>query len=410
MGVDEEVVVIGAGQAGLSISRELSQRGVEHVVLERARIAESWRGRWDSFCLVTPNWTVQLPGGAYDGPDPDGFMPRDDIVGHLERYAASFDAPVREGVAVSLLEPASGGVDGGWVVSTSAGAIAARHVVVASGGYQKPHRPPGWEQLPASLEVMDAESYRNPASVPEGKVLIIGSGQTGCQIAEELSRSGREVFLSCGRAPWMPRRIGDHDFVHWVFKTPFLDSTLADQPSPLARLTANFLASGRDGGHDLNWRTLQAMGVELVGHFRGVDGGDALFANDLADSVAFGDERYMALTGLIRKSCENLGIDAPDMAPPPVFVATPRERVPLDGFGAVIFTSGFRPDYKAWIRPSAAFDEMGFPIQTDGSSTVAPGLHFMGVHFQRKRRSATLFGVAEDAAVLASNLAASLHG
>lgn len=396
-----DVIVIGAGQAGLALGHELSLAGVEYVVLERGRVGESWQRRWDSFCLVTPNWTVQLPGGRYEGDDPDGFMPRDEIVNHLVAYARSFQAPVWEGVNVSALGP---GDDGSFLLHTSLGDIRARQVVLASGGYQRPHRPPGADQLPPSLHVIDAEAYADPESLPPGKVLVIGSGQTGCQLAEDLVDAGRDVFLACGRAPWMPRRFEGRDMVAWVTETPFLEATLADLPNPAARLLANVQATGRRGGHDLHYRTMQAMGVTLLGHFLGVEDGTAHFAPDLAESVAFGDSRYADICTLIRKSCTQRGMRAPEMPPAPPFGASPPERLGLERFGAIIFTSGFRPNFASWVRFPAAFDEMGFPIQENGSSTIVPGLHFMGVHFQRKRKSATFLGVAEDAAVLAERI------
>jgi len=398
-----EVVVVGAGQAGLALSHELSHADVEHIVFERGRVGESWRGRWDSFCLVIPNWTVQLPGGRYKGNDPDGFMPRDEIVDHLVRYADRFEAPVQDGVEVSAV---TGRDDGSFFLSTSSGDVQARHVVLASGAYQKPHRPPAADQLPAHLHVIDAESYTNADELPPGKVLVIGSGQTGCQLAEELAEAGRDVFLACGRAPWMRRSLAGRDTVAWLAETPYLEAKLADLPSPLARLGANAQASGRHGGHDLHYRTLQASGVNLVGHFVGVEDDVAHFAPDLAESVAFGDARFGDLSNLIRASCEARGVQPPEMPPPPPFEATPAERIGLDDVGAVIFTSGYRPDYASWINFPAAFDDLGFPIQQDGSSTVVDGLHFMGVHFQRKRKSATFLGVGEDASVLAETLVA----
>ena len=190
-------VVIGGGQAGLSVSRELTQAGVEHAVLERGRVAETWRGRWDSFCLVTPNWSVQLPGHPYDGDDPDGFMPRDELVAYLERYAAAVEAPVREGVEVSSLQPHP---EGGFELQSSAGDIVASNVVLSTGAYQRPHRPAGAATLPGDLLQVDVEDYRNPGDLPAGPVLVVGSGQSGCQVAEELHEAGREVVLACGRA------------------------------------------------------------------------------------------------------------------------------------------------------------------------------------------------------------------
>jgi putative flavoprotein involved in K+ transport len=396
-----DLVVIGAGQAGLSLSHELAHAGIDHLVLERGRVGQTWRGRWESFCLVIPNWTVQLPGWPYRGGDPDAFMPRDAIVAHLVDYARGFRAPVREGVNVAAVEP---GDDGGFLLRTSSGDICARQVVLASGGYQKPHRPLAAAQLPASLHVIDAEAYTTPGALPPGPVLVVGSGQTGCQLAEELVESGRETHLACGRAPWVPRRFDGRDVWKWVVETPFNETTLADLPSPSARLRANPQASGRRGGHDLHYRTLVASGVTMLGHFLGYQDGVAHFAPDVAESVAFGDARYAEICTLIRTMCASRGVQPPEMPPPAPFAIEAVERLRLDRFGAVIFTSGFRPDYTSWVRFPSAFDSLGFPIQRDGSSTVVPGLHFMGVHFQRKRKSATFLGVAEDAAVLAERI------
>ncbi len=198
MTLDADVVIVGAGQAGLSVSHELAVAGIEHVVLERGRVGEAWRGRWDSFCLVIPNWTVQLPGGRYRGDDPDGFMAKKEIVSHLVAYAQSFPAPVREGVTVTSLEAAE---NTSFLLRTSSGEIRAKRVVLASGGYQKAHRPPAAAELPASVHVIDAEDYANPTALPPGNVLVVGSGQTGCQLAEEIFEAGRDVFLACGRAP-----------------------------------------------------------------------------------------------------------------------------------------------------------------------------------------------------------------
>jgi putative flavoprotein involved in K+ transport len=328
-------------------------------------------------------------------------MPRDQIVSHLVGYAESFHAPLREGVTVTSLERED---NDGFLLRTSAGEIRASQVVVASGGYQKPHRPAAAAQLPASVHAIDAEHYASPGALPPGKVLIVGSGQTGCQLAEEIFASGRDVSLACGRAPWVPRRLDGRDTIAWLNETPFFDVRLTDLPSPQARLLANPQMSGRVGGHDLNFRTLQAQGVQLLGHFVGVADGRAHFARDLAESVAFGDARYTDVCELIRKACAAASIPAPEMAPPWPFKADAPEGLALADVGSVIFTSGFRPDYASWVSFPEAFDDGGFPIQQDGSSTVVPGLHFMGVHFQRKRKSATLLGVGEDATVLAERI------
>lgn len=252
--------------------------------------------------------------------------------------------------------------------------------------------------------MIDAENYRNPTAVPQGKVLVVGSGQTGCQISEELHESGRDVFLACGRAPWMPRRANGRDLVTWVSETAFFDTPLSALPSPAARLVANAQATGRGGGHDLHYRTLQASGVELLGRLAGVDEHRAYFADDLADSVAFGDARYADVKQLLTDQLPARGMTAPELPDPPAFRADPPMELDLKGFAAVIFTSGFRPDYSRWVR-LPAFDDMGFPLTDGGTSTVIPGLYFCGVHFLRKRKSSLLFGVGEDASVVAQSIA-----
>ena len=402
MADEVEVVVIGAGQAGLATSHELTQAGVEHVVLERDRVGETWRHRWDSFCLVTPNWTLQLPGHPYDGDDPDGFMPREEIVEYLERYAAKLSAPVREGVGVTSLSP---GADGGMQLETSEGPVEARAVVVATGAYQRAHRPPAAAALPADLLQLDAGDYRGPADPPDGPVLIVGSGQTGCQLAEELHHGGRAVFLSCGRAPWLPRRLGDRDAVWWGLETGFFDAGVSTLPAPAARLGANAQMTGHDGGHDLHYRTLREAGVTLLGHFTGVDGHTARFAPDLGESVAWGDERNGELMDSVREHATEQGVPAPDIPEPEPFDGSAPEELDLRGFGAVIFAGGYRPAFDSWIDCPGAFDELGFPVHDEGASTAAPGLYFVGVHFLRKRKSALLLGVGEDAAIVARQVA-----
>lgn len=192
-----EAVIVGGGQAGLAASHQLTQLGVEHVVLERGRIGQTWRDRWDSFCLVSPNWCIQLPGRPYAGDDPDGFLPRDEIVAHLEGYQQAFGLPVREGVAVLSVESGAGG----FHLRTTTGDLQARSLVLATGAYQRPYRPPAAETLPPDLLRIDVDDYRNEASLPLGRILVIGSGQSGCQIGEELQEAGRQVVLSWARRP-----------------------------------------------------------------------------------------------------------------------------------------------------------------------------------------------------------------
>ena len=396
------VAIIGAGQAGLAVSSLLSQEGVRHVVLERGRVGETWRRRWDSFCLVTPNWTVKLPGHPYDGDDPDGFMARDEIVGYLERYAGGCGAPVREGVEVRSLARR----DGGFVLETGDGRIEAPAVVVATGAYQRPHRPAAAATVPAGVPQLDVEGYTHPGALPEGPVLVVGSGQSGCQIAEELHEAGRRVYVACGRAPWGPRRIGDHDLLWWALESGFMDRRVETLPSPEVRLWGNILATGHGGGHDLHLRVLQGIGVTLLGRFLGVEGTTARFAPDLAETVAWGDARHAEFMALAHAHADRCGIACPELPAPAAVDASGPGKLDLGQLGAVVYATGFRPDYGSWIDCPGAFDELGFPVHEDGASLAADGLYFVGVHFLRTRKSSLLAGVGDDAELVARRIAA----
>jgi Pyridine nucleotide-disulphide oxidoreductase len=304
-------------------------------------------------------------------------------------------------VNVDCIEP---GPSGEFLLRTSAGNMRTQVVVVCTGAYQRPHRPAVPGTFPQGVLMIDAEDYRNPAELPSGKVLVVGSGQTGCQISEELHESGRGVFLACGRAPWLPRRVDGRDIVTWINETTFFDMPLRALPSPAARLISNIQTTGRRGGHDLHYRTLHAMGVQLLGRLTGVDGHRVYFAGDLAESVAFGDARYADIRQLFTEQLGPKGMTVSKLPDPPAFHADPPLEVDLKGFGVVIFTSGFRPDYARWVR-FPAFDAMGFPLTDNGASTVVPGLFFCGVHFLRKRKSSLLIGVGEDAAIVAHSIA-----
>jgi putative flavoprotein involved in K+ transport len=395
-----DVAIIGGGQAGLSTSWYLKQAEVDHVVLEAGRVAETWRSRrWDSFCLVTPNWTVQLPGAKYSGSDPDGFMLLAELVDYFQSYANSFEAPLEEDSTVTKLE-ASGGE---FLLTLASGAIKARSVVVATGAYQRPHRPAGAESIPDGVTQLFAEEYSNPAGLPPGAVLVVGSGQTGCQLAEELHQSGRRVFLACGRCVWVPRRLQGRDILWWMIESGFMDRTPDKLPSPLARLLGNPQATGHDGGRDLNFRVLHETGVELLGRYVGADGSTLHFADDLAASVDFGDARLGDFLKFVATYCAANGTTAPTVEmPPPLRIKTRTELdITRDGIGSVIWTSGYRPDY-GWVK-FPVVDEMGFPVQTDGRTSV-PGLYFMGVHWMRKGKSSILYGVGEDAEIVARQI------
>ena len=274
---------------------------------------------------------------------------------------------MREGVEVTSLEP---GQDGRFRLETSAGEMSAEdggplyRCVPATAPAREPPR------CPPTCFRSTSRTTGTPRELPPGPVLVVGSGQSGCQIAEELHLAGRQVFLACGRAPWAPRRLGDHDFIWWAVETGFLDAPLSSLPSPAARLAANPQTTGNGGGHDLHYRTLRKLGVTLLGHFLGAEGRHARFAPDLDASVAWGDQRYRQFMDLVRKLVAERGLPRPEIPEPAPFSANAPDRLDLSGFGAVIFAGGFRPDYQTWVRFPGAFDELGFPIHKEGASTV----------------------------------------
>ncbi len=402
MSYDVEVAIVGGGQAGLSTSWYLKQAGVEHVVLEAERIAETWRSRrWDSFCLVTPNSETRLPGAPYEGPDPDGFLTLTELVDYFEGWVGSFRPEVKEQCPVDRLEVEA---DGSFSLRVPDGRIRARTVVVATGAFQKAHRPAGAETLPTWLNQVLAEDYGSPDRLPPGNVLIVGSGQTGCQLAEELHEAGRKVVLACGRCGWIPRRTGDQDTVTLMHASGFADRTPEMVAWPAVRLFGNPQATGHHGGRDLHFRTLHRDGVELVGRFLGADGDSISFADDLAASVDFGDARWADLRAYIDRHLAKNGLPIPDHdIPPPMRIST-RQRLDVkhEGITSVIWTSGYRPEY-GWVKADV-FDDAGFPVQKDGRSSV-PGLYFVGVHWMRKQKSAILYGVGEDAEIVVNDIA-----
>jgi putative flavoprotein involved in K+ transport len=396
-----DTVVIGAGQAGLATSHLLTQRGREHVVLEQGRIGETWRTqRWDGFHLNTPNWGQRLPGHHYDGPDPDAFAPLADVIAYLDGCARKNDAPVRTGVRVAGLRPEAGG----WRVTLDGDELRTTNVVVATGAFRKPHLPAAAESASADVLELHTSDYRRPEQLPAGGVLIVGSGQSGCQIADELLRAGREVYLSVGRCTWLPRRYRGHDVLHWLLETGLADQTVESLPSPDARLACNPAVSGDDGGHDCNPRWLADRGAVLCGRLTAIDKHRVVFASDLDDNLAKGDEFVRALVARIDKHARAAGLELPEesldeehRSPARVDALDVREA----GVGTILWASGFRPDFD-WID-APVFDGEGRLMQTRGVSVI-PGLYFVGLHWLHKRKSALFVGVGEDAEHVVSHL------
>jgi putative flavoprotein involved in K+ transport len=397
-----DTIVIGAGQAGLAASYFLTQHGREHVVLERGAVGETWHSqRWDGFFLNTPNWFLQLPGGEYDGDERDAFAPLAEVIEYLEGYARSFAAPVRENVEVTALRPATDG----YVLETTGGTLSARNVVVASGAFQQPRpRVPGVESAPVELQLTTSE-YRRPEQLPEGAVLVIGGGQSGSQISDELLGAGRSVYLSAGSCAWFPRRHRGHDWVHWVVEAGILDDTVDSLPSPAARLACNPPISGNDGGHDCHPRWLAARGAVVVGRLEGVRDGAAHFAAGIEETLAAGDQFAYSVIARIDEYIAEHGLEAEaqeerESLPSPIADVT---RIDLRdaGITTILWANGYRPDY-SWIELEVA-DEFGWPVQERGVSEH-PGLYFVGVNWLHKRKSALFGGVGEDAEHVVSQL------
>ena len=394
-------LVVGAGQAGLATSYHLTRRGIEHVVLERGRIAETWRSRrWDSFTLVGPNWTCALPGAPYVGDEPEGFMRRDELVRFLTDYATRIGAPVQRGVSVERLRPDAAG---GWVAQTSAGEWRAHHVVLATGAYQRPRVPEN--TLAPSILALHSAEYRSADQLPVGAVLVVGSAQSGAQIAEELAEAGRIVWLASGRCGWLPRRYRGRDNVTWRKEMGLFDQTVDEIPSEL-RFAAIPIQTGRGGGHDLSLRTLAACGVRVLGRCLAVRDMTVILADDVEENLRASDdvaEKFrIATDAYVREK----GFAAPEAPPRDEHLPDLDRRTTLDlcaeGVRAVIWATGYQHDF-GWIDVPFC-DERGYPLQRRGV-TRHRGLYVIGLHVMWTRWSGTIFGVGADASYLVDHIA-----
>ena len=399
-----DVAVIGAGQAGLATSFYLSQSGIDHVVLDRAAVADSWRSRrWDSFTLNIPNWSFILPGVPYDGPAPDGFMARDEIVGRFTRYARAIDAPVEEGIDVTALQHTA---DGTYLLTTTSGAIAARSVVVATGAFQRHQRPVN--QLDANILQLSTDQYRNAGQLREGGVLVVGSGQSGCQIAEDLLANRRRVWLATGSCGWMPRRYRGRDNIAWRMDMHTFDETVT-QLGYESRLACAPIQTGVGQDRDLTLRTLREAGVRLTGRFLYADRTTVRFADDLPQNAARSDEFAQRFMAKVDAYIRDTGIDAPTSPPfrPLHDVGTAPTALDLaaERITNVIWSTGFRLDFN-WIELDLNLRD-GYPEQTQGISRH-PGLYFMGLQLMHTRKSGLIFGVGEDAAHVVATATAHL--
>lgn len=403
-----DVVVVGGGQSGLATSFCLgdAEADIDHVVLERGRIGERWRSEsWDSFTLVTQNWGNQLPGFSSRDcdripNDPDVFLSREQVVAFLEAYADHFEPPIRCGVEVKALSR-----DGStFSVETSEGTYAAANVVVATGDTHEPSVPAFDDELPPSVEQLHSSEYRNPDGLPPGGVLVVGSGQSGGQIAEELQAAGRDVYLSVGGSGKMPRRYRGKDIIRWL--DAMGRDTVEDLDAPELRFTSNAHFSGADGGQEIDPLDLRDAGVCLLGRAEGVEDGGVLLGDDLEADLRAAYRFYGDRLDDIDAYIENERIDAPEptierLDPAEVTAESPRRLdLEAEGIGTVVWATGFDFDF-GWLP--VELDDQGVPVHERGV-TATPGLYLVGMDFLFDRKSGFLRGVGRDAQYVVDHL------
>ncbi len=398
-----EVLVVGAGQAGVAMSEHLSKAGIPHLVLERGRIAERWRSeRWDSLVANGPAWHDRFPGMDFSS-GPDDFPHKEAVADYFVAYAEKFSAPIRCGVEVKSVRKNAGRP--GFHVETSAGDIEATYVVAATGAFQRPAIPP---LVPADSKVLQMHStgYRNPAQLPPGAVLVIGAGSSGAQIADELLRAGRRVFLSVGPHDRPPRRYRGRDFVWWLGVLGKWDAAAPAE----GREHVTIAVSGAYGGQTVDFRNLAARGMILLGRAEAFEDGGMRFAPDLADNIAKGDANYLSVLDEADAFVTRNGLDLPQepkarvIGPDPDCMTHPilALNVAEAGIGSIIWATGFTVDY-GWLQVDA-FDSKAKPRHQRGVSTE-PGIYFLGLPWQSRRGSSFIWGVWHDAKYIADQIA-----
>ncbi len=400
------VVIVGAGQAGLAVSHQLTVNSIDHIVLERGEVAHSWRTeRWDSLRLLTPNWMTRLPGYRYQGNDPDGFMTCAELIGYLDAYRAGFGAPIRTNITVERVRPCAAGFE----VVTDDGRWHADAVVVAAGACSEPHVPPLAAEVPPHITQLTSLRYRNPGQLPSGEVLVVGASASGAQIADELARAGREVTVAVGEHVRLPRTYRDRDIHWWMDAIGQLDERY-DEVDDIgrARRLPSLQLVGTPERRTLDLSALAAQGVRLVGKLMRVSGGTAQFSGALANLVANADLKQQRLFDRIDDYVTEHGLDrqvGEPERPGPTMLGTVPTELALRQFATVIWATGFRPTYP-WLD-EAAFDRKGRLVH-DGGVGAIPGLYVMGLPFLRRRKSSFIDGVGPDAADLAAHLRAHL--
>lgn len=399
-----EVLVVGAGQAGVAMSEHLSERGIPHLVLERHRIAERWRSeRWDSLVANGPVWHDRFPGLEFTDLEPGAFASKEQVADYFVAYAEKIGAPIRCGVEVTSVRRNVGAP--GFHVETSDGDFTARYVVAATGPFQRPVIPAVVPEAAGPVQI-HSSNYRNPGQLPEGAVLVVGAGSSGVQIAAEIQRSGRQVYLSVGPHDRPPRSYRGRDFCWWL---GVLGKWDASTP-PLGAEHVTIAVSGADGGHTVDFRALAENGIKLVGRTLSFDSGTMRFAQDLRENIANGDAHYLGLLDEADAYIERNGLDLPEEPDARTLLHDPEcmtdPILTLDlaeaGVASIVWATGFAVDY-SWLQVDA-FDENGRPRQQRGVS-AEPGVYFLGLPWQSRRGSSFIWGVWHDAKYVADQIA-----
>lgn len=392
------VIVVGGGQAGLSISYCLKQQGIDHIVFEKNQIGYSWQAkRWDSFCLVTPNWQCKLPGYSYPGEAPHGFMQKNDIVEYIKDYAKSFAPPVKEGVEVTGVRKRRS--QDGFEISTTIGDFTADQVVIASGSYHLPKVPKIAERLPENIMQLHSSEYKNPQSLPDKAVLVVGTGQSGCQIAEDLHLAGKAVHLCVGGAPRSPRRYRGKDVVDWLEELGYYDLSIDNHPQKeKVRTKANHYVTGRDGGREIDLRQFALEGMKLHGKLKTATSEKLEFWDNLKQNLDQADAVAESIKQTIDAFIEKHQIQAPiDPSFHPVWQPE-AESLTLElkaaNIGSVVWCTGYQSDF-SWIE-IPVFDGKGYPGHDRGVTGVQ-GLYFLGLPWLYTWGSGRFSGVARDA-------------
>jgi putative flavoprotein involved in K+ transport len=401
-------LIIGGGQAGLSTSYYLKEQGIEHIILDKSdRIANNWRNeRWDSFTLVTPNWALfRIPGSERNGESPDGFMPREKVVKFFENYVEKFKLPVQFKTQVTSVEVVD---NNGYLVQTNKETYKVKNVVVAAGLLQKPKLPSFVNNFSSDIFQIHSSKYKNPGSIPEGAVLIVGSGQSGCQITEELYKSRRKVFLCTGTAGRIPRRYRGKDIIEWLEKVGMFETTPEQLPPGMSKFYGIPQLSGANGGRTINLHQFARDGVTLLGHLQGTEKHKAIIAPDLHKNLEMVDQFEVMCTNFIDEYISKNNLDIPAEELPKLkdgYNQQVIEELDLkkEGINSVIWANGYTFDFSFVKLP--VFDVDGFPIQKSGV-TDYPGLYFVGLPWMPSEKSGFLVGVAWHAKYISDHIAA----